>query len=515
MSFFSPSGGNRRVKRGGSKRSQNLLEVSMRPEKEGLQKLRRRVFAGFKVVLVTSCVGAVLFWGRTAMNHLIWENPAYAVSDIRVSTDGMLTRTQVLELLDLQEGRNIFSVDAVKLRAKLDSLPQVDRAEVRRSLPDRVEIKIMERQPIAWVAASTDAELSANGNAFLVDARGFVLRTRKVLPEHRTLPLIIGVNMEDIAPGQRLPSAESQAAVELLRLSADEPRWNPRVVDVSKGYCLVVTDQAKARVTFGFDALEDQMSRLRQLIEYVEPLQKELQTVNLMLERNIPVTFVASPPNANSPDSKGKGKAAVPKTGSTNANAPVGVTADQILKAQAAARLAQTVPETKSTAKKEAIVVPQQNQPAVSIPSSAKDPSGENLQMKSTEESVLSNGGGFIATKLDTSLSGGVVHSTPAVVGGKEKSDFVARSAAPEVKQKEFKATEVSSVKEHPVTQKSSQKKELPAEPEVPPRAVPVKKPTLFSPRPKPEVQKPEPQSPQPSPLTPNERLRKLFQPHA
>jgi hypothetical protein len=74
--------------------------------------------------------------------------------------------------------------------------------------------------------------------AYLVDTRGYVMRTRKVLPEHLALPVLIGVVMEDVAPGQKLPTAEAMAAVELLRLSADDLRWQPRVVDVSKGYCL-------------------------------------------------------------------------------------------------------------------------------------------------------------------------------------------------------------------------------------------------------------------------------------
>jgi cell division protein FtsQ len=341
MSLFSNAGENRRLKRSGSKRASNLLEVSARPEKEGLKEIRRRLSWVLKTALGLISVGAVVVLGKTGAKRLFWENPAYAVADLRVSTDGMLTRAQVLELLGLEEGQNIFSVNVERMKATLDELPQVERAEVRRRLPDRVEIRIVERQPIAWVASTADAELGVHGQAYLVDARGYALKTRKVLPEYLSLPLIVGVNLEDIAPGQKLPTAEMLAAVELLRLSADEVRWMPRVVDVSKGYCLLVTDQRKARVTFGFENLEEQLNRLRQLLETVEPIQRDLQTVNLMLERNIPVTFAAPPVAPTSPtDTKAKGKAmpapskANPAAGAVN---PLIVTADQIAKAQAAA----------------------------------------------------------------------------------------------------------------------------------------------------------------------------------
>jgi hypothetical protein len=75
----------------------------------------------------------------------------------------------------------------------------------------------------------------------------------------------------------------------------EDLRWQPRVVDVSKGYCLVVTDDRKAKVTFGFDNIGGQLDRLRQLLDYVEPQNRELQSVNLMLERNIPVVFAPPP----------------------------------------------------------------------------------------------------------------------------------------------------------------------------------------------------------------------------
>jgi hypothetical protein len=61
------------------------------------------------------------------------------------------------------------------------------------------------------------------------------MRTRKVLPEHLALPRIIGVVMEDVAPGQKLPTAEALSALELIKLSVEDLRWQPRVVDLGGG----------------------------------------------------------------------------------------------------------------------------------------------------------------------------------------------------------------------------------------------------------------------------------------
>ena len=60
---------------------------------------------------------------------------------------------------------------------------------------------------------------------------------------------------------------------------------------LSKGYCLLVTDKNHTRVSFGFDRLDTQLKRLEQFLVYADDSKQELATVNLLVQRNIPVTF--------------------------------------------------------------------------------------------------------------------------------------------------------------------------------------------------------------------------------
>lgn len=70
-----------------------------------------------------------------------------------------------------------------------------------------------------------------------------------------------------------------------------QTRFQIREIDLSKGYCLVVTDKNHAQVTFGFDDLEEQMARLEQFLVYSDDSEREIATVNLLVARNTPVTF--------------------------------------------------------------------------------------------------------------------------------------------------------------------------------------------------------------------------------
>ncbi|MDP9187120.1 MAG: FtsQ-type POTRA domain-containing protein, partial [Verrucomicrobiota bacterium] len=233
--------------------------------------------------------------GRFAAKRFFIDNPDYKLSTIEVQTDGTLQREQILSVADLHEGENIFRVHLARVHERLQELPQVDEVEVVRKLPAEIDIRIIERKPIAWITSEKQiADPFASDAAFLVDARGVLMKEKKLLPEYLGLPLILGCASESLEAGKTVASLEAKAALELLRLSTRsfmQTRFQIREIDVSKDYCLVVTDKNHSRVTFGFDNLDTQLQRLEQFLIYSDDAHRELATVNLLVQRNIPVTF--------------------------------------------------------------------------------------------------------------------------------------------------------------------------------------------------------------------------------
>ena len=66
-------------------------------------------------------------------------------------------------------------------------------------------------------------------------------------------------------------------------------------MDVSKEYAAVVTDSSNARYTFGNNDLPSQFERLRKLLAHCQDTGRQIETANLMVTRNTPVTFVLTP----------------------------------------------------------------------------------------------------------------------------------------------------------------------------------------------------------------------------
>jgi len=299
---------NKRVSNPRQRKQQHLLDVKIRAGKERTR--RFNAITGFvcKAALFAGAAAAIWFGGKEALRNFVWENPDYFLREINVTTDGALTREQVLNAAGFAEGRNIFTVDLAQSRSAIEKMPQVESATVQRQLPNRMTITVTERRPIAWVAAKGDEDPSSSERSFLIDTRGIVLRSRVVLPEYYHLPIISGFETENLVPGKRVPAWEMQAALELVRLNADNTRFQARNIDLSKGYCLVVTDQRRARITFALDRIENQLARLNRYLDRAAEDKKEIQTVNLIVERNVPVTFY-DPEAAAVPD-----EVAPPKT---------------------------------------------------------------------------------------------------------------------------------------------------------------------------------------------------------
>jgi len=286
---------NQRVSNGRQRRQQHLLDVKVRSRSATQYRNRRILVIVSKLALLAAVCGGLYLGLRQGAKHFFFDNPDYRLSEIDVQTDGSLQREQILRTANLHEGENIFRVNLAEVHDLLQQLPQVDEVEVVRKLPSEIDIKLVERRPIAWITRENEiSDPFASEGAFLMDARGVLMKEKKLLPEYLGLPLILGCTSESLEAGKVVESYEAKAALELLRLSAGsfmQTRFQIREIDLSKGYCIVITDKNHTRVTFPFENLDAELQRLEQFLVYCDDSKQELATVNLLVQRNVPVTF--------------------------------------------------------------------------------------------------------------------------------------------------------------------------------------------------------------------------------
>jgi cell division septal protein FtsQ len=299
MSFRqkTPRTRNRRLSNVRQRRQQHLLDVNVRSRRATQHRIRNAMGMMWKIVLLLILCAAGFVGAREAANRLFFQNPEYRVKTIELQTDGTLQREQVLTTADLHEGANIFNVNLAKVHDRIQQLPQADEVEVVRKLPSEIDIRIVERKPVAWITSETEiTDPFASDAAFLVGARGVLMKQKKLLPEYLGLPLIVGCSSESLEAGKTLESPEAKTALDLLRLTESsflQTRFQIREIDISKNYCLLVTDKNRSRVMFSLNELEEQLRRLQVFLDYCDNTKQELETLNLVAQRNIPVTFTS------------------------------------------------------------------------------------------------------------------------------------------------------------------------------------------------------------------------------
>ena len=227
---------NQRVSNPRQRKQQHLLDVKVRARKATQYRNRRVLVFISKIALAAAICAGIYFGARVGMRRFFFENPDYRLTMIDMQTDGTLQRDQVLKIAGLREGENIFQVNLAQVHRVLQQLPQVDEVEVLRKLPGEIDIRILERKPIAWITSEKQITDPFQSNvAFLMDARGVLMKEKKLLPEYLGLPLVTGCTSESLEPGKIVESVEAKAALELLRLSAGsfmQTRFQIREIDI-------------------------------------------------------------------------------------------------------------------------------------------------------------------------------------------------------------------------------------------------------------------------------------------
>lgn len=274
------------------KGSHHLLEVKIRADSERRQKNRKVVEIVLKISCLLLLLGVVYFGGRVLLDKFFFKNPDYNIQKIQTSLDDVLTRSELETAIGLHEGMNIFSFHLGTAEKTLSDFPEVKKAHVERVLPNTIQVSLERRVPILRLVTSPE-EGFIPGQSFVIDEEGIVMSPTKLNTALLELPIVEGVSLADLQLGQILPDEKRGFVLTLwkaLNNSGNTP-LTVRSMDFSRGYWAVVTDTNNAQYIFGQEHLSAQLERLHKLLAYCQESNRQIETANLMLDYNTPVTF--------------------------------------------------------------------------------------------------------------------------------------------------------------------------------------------------------------------------------
>ena len=211
----------------------------------------------------------ILLLGAAWLVYDFGSSSQFQVRSIQVQGNVLLNRDEV-EAAAAVVGANIFWVSRAQVAARLRALPLVQQVEVSETLPDTVDIHIVERQPVGF--------WTSGDQSYLVDTEGVILRavdaeTEQIRacagqpcdPRVAGLPSVAQVDVEPLTPGDRV---NASALTTSGRLASLLPSLGvqPLSFDWSPGTGLEVPTQDGWRARFDEAGnLDQQVAALRSI----------------------------------------------------------------------------------------------------------------------------------------------------------------------------------------------------------------------------------------------------------
>ena len=269
----------------------------------GLTKVSPRVQMRRKSLVVRGLAFACMsisipLAGNWAYGKIFFQNDEFILKSLIVNTDGILSEARLAEIANVSAGMNLMKLDLGAIQRQIEQLPQVEKATVTREMPDRLNMIVRERIPVAWLSSPPLGIRPWDmARGYLLDSEGFLFRCLDLNDGMKSLPVVEVFKMEEPVEGEKIVSEGVRSGIKLLLES--EGRFTELGLSVSE---VLVRDewsiecryQNDLTVTFSAFDFSRGLNDLALILDQVAESGKQLATVNLVAQKNIPVTFAAN-----------------------------------------------------------------------------------------------------------------------------------------------------------------------------------------------------------------------------
>ena len=152
------------------------------------------------IVLIGILIGTLIY---------ILLSPLFNIKDVTVTGNNKLSREEIISLSEIRTEENIFKTSKNDIKNKIKTNPYVENVKIRRKLPDKVEIIVVER-------VATYMLPFANSYVY-INNQGYML---EITSQKANLPIITGFSTpeENLHEGERLLSEDLVKLGEVLQI---------------------------------------------------------------------------------------------------------------------------------------------------------------------------------------------------------------------------------------------------------------------------------------------------------
>ena len=207
--------------------------------------------------LMVATVAAVVTVGQWMLT-----TPRFAVVAVEVRGASRVPAQRILEVSGIVHGANVWRIDPHEVRARLEALPEIRRADVVRELPNRVSIVVEERRPFTLVHAARLHWLDEDGRLLGEESQAVATE----------VPVISGLSEDELVTMRTTPGPRARAAIALIRAllrTGSSLAGEISEIDMSRAEGPVLYTVDGVEVRLGSEQWEERLARLEGVLAQV------------------------------------------------------------------------------------------------------------------------------------------------------------------------------------------------------------------------------------------------------
>jgi cell division septal protein FtsQ len=278
------------------------VEVDLKVESPKIREMakaeqKRRGFKWAAAIILLICMAALL---KVTVREAFLKNPRFMLRQVVVRTEGPATARQIVSTSALTHGMNLLTLNLREVQARIQGMPQVRSVKISRDYHGRLTLEVAQRQPVAWLeCAGLGMRAGSAETGHFLDAEGTVFPCEVVTESYAKLPIIRHSTLARSRPGQQVADPQVRAALALLS-RLQERQMVPELpaileIETHSTWGLNVAFQDGTHVLFGIDDQEEQLARLNRVWIEARHRQWKIDTLNVIVRENIPITFREAP----------------------------------------------------------------------------------------------------------------------------------------------------------------------------------------------------------------------------
>jgi cell division septal protein FtsQ len=225
---------------------------------------RRRAARRIRWLRVLANTAAVMATAAAIVGAGYWvlTTERFGVVAVEVRGASRVPPQRILEASGIVHGQNLWRIDPERVRARLEEMPEIRRADVVRELPNRVAIVVEERRPFTLVHAARLHWLDEDGRVLGAESRAVSTE----------VPVISGLSEEELVTMRTSPGPRARQAIALIRAllrTGSTLASEISEIDMSRAEGPVLYTVDGVEVRLGSEEWDERLARLEGVLAQV------------------------------------------------------------------------------------------------------------------------------------------------------------------------------------------------------------------------------------------------------